>query len=243
VLTLYQTPPSWGLPNMSPFCLKLETYLRMTERPYRTSLPSLRKAPKGKIPYISDGNLIMGDSGFIVDYLARTYGDPLDSDLDPATRARGLVLRRMIEEHCYFTIVYLRWTFAPAWPHLQAGLAPLMPPLLKTQGPKIVRRSIVKKCRTQGVGVHTRDEVVSMVKADFSALAALLGDQPFFLGAAPRSVDATAYGFLAQVLWAPWESQEKDLLRGHANLVSYLERMKERFWSGWSAEQARSSAA
>ncbi|HTE51551.1 MAG TPA: glutathione S-transferase family protein [Kofleriaceae bacterium] len=243
MLTLHQTPPAWDLPNVSPFCLKLETYLRMTGRPYQTASPSLRRAPKGKVPYIADGDVLLGDSGFIIDHLVRTYGDPLDGDLTAEARARGHVLRRMIEEHCYFTIVYLRWSFAPAWPHLVEAFAPLMPPLLKTQGPKLIRRAILKKCQAQGVGKHTREEVLVMMKDDLAALDAMLGDQPFYLGDAPRSVDATAYGFLSQVLWAPWQSAEKELLLARPRLVAHLERMKERFWAGWSAIAAARSAA
>ena len=45
----------WGLPSASPFCLKLETYLRMTKLPYESVVnPDLRLAPYRKLPYIKD---------------------------------------------------------------------------------------------------------------------------------------------------------------------------------------------
>lgn len=44
VITLYQPPPAWGLPSLSPFCTKVETYLRMVDLPYRTRSASLRQA-------------------------------------------------------------------------------------------------------------------------------------------------------------------------------------------------------
>jgi glutathione S-transferase len=234
VITLYQTPPAWGLPNLSPFCFKLETYLRMTEQPYTAARASFRGAPKGKVPYIADGDMVLGDSGFIIDYLVRTYGDKLDAGLDPEARARGLLLRRMLEDSVYYTVLQLRWSSSVAWPHMIEALAPVLPPLLKGQIARFIRRQILSACRAQGSGRHSRPELVSMLDQDFSALAILLGDSPYFLGSAPRSVDATAYGFLAQIHWAPWQSEERDLIRRHANLVAYLERMKERFWSGWS---------
>lgn len=34
MIKLYQFSPAWGLPNPSPFCMKVETYLRMTGLPY-----------------------------------------------------------------------------------------------------------------------------------------------------------------------------------------------------------------
>ena len=37
-LTLYQPPGrAWNTPNISPFCAKLECYLRMTEIPYKVA--------------------------------------------------------------------------------------------------------------------------------------------------------------------------------------------------------------
>jgi Glutathione S-transferase N-terminal domain len=56
MIKLYQFNPAFGLPNPSPSCMKLETYLRMTGIPFEI-IPnaSLAKAPKGKIPYICNG--------------------------------------------------------------------------------------------------------------------------------------------------------------------------------------------
>jgi hypothetical protein len=64
----------------------------------------------------------------------------------------------------------------------------------------------------QGTGRHSRDEIYAIGCRDLTAIADLLSDQPYFLGAEPSSVDATAYAFLANVLWAPIDSP----LRAHA---------------------------
>ena len=34
MIKLYQFAPAFGLPNASPFCMKMETYLRMAGLPY-----------------------------------------------------------------------------------------------------------------------------------------------------------------------------------------------------------------
>jgi hypothetical protein len=53
-ITLFQPPTRpWGIPNLAPFCTKLETYLRMTAVPYRTAAADVWKAPKGKIPFVT----------------------------------------------------------------------------------------------------------------------------------------------------------------------------------------------
>lgn len=73
-ITLYQPPPAFGLPNASPFCMKLETYLRMAEIPYQIKAASFAQAPNGKIPYIEHNGRLIGDSSLIIDYLKQTFG-------------------------------------------------------------------------------------------------------------------------------------------------------------------------
>ena len=67
MITLRQFPPALGLPNASPFCLKLELYLRMAGLPYRNRYTlELHRAPKGKLPWIDDDGIAMADSGLII---------------------------------------------------------------------------------------------------------------------------------------------------------------------------------
>jgi len=144
MIRLYQFAPAFGLPNASPFCMKVETFLRMAGLSYECPRDAdLRKAPKGKLPYIVDEGAVVSDSSFIVDHLKRKYGDPLDS-------------------------------------HLGA--------------------------------------------ADF------LGDKPFFLGARPSSLDATAYAFLANILWVPLESPLKAHAQTYPQLAAYCARMREKYY-------------
>ena len=81
MIKLYQFAPAFGLANASPFCMKLETYLRMAALPFEipcATLSHLQKAPMGKMPYIEDEGRTLADTTFIIDYLKARYGDPLD---------------------------------------------------------------------------------------------------------------------------------------------------------------------
>ena len=42
MIQLYQFEPAFGLPNASPFCMKVETWLRMAALPFEVPPPSLR---------------------------------------------------------------------------------------------------------------------------------------------------------------------------------------------------------
>jgi glutathione S-transferase len=67
-IKLFQFPRMFGIPNISPFCCKLETWLRMTGIPYEVvDTPDPRRGPKAKVPFIIDGNQLLGDSTLIIE--------------------------------------------------------------------------------------------------------------------------------------------------------------------------------
>jgi glutathione S-transferase len=99
-IVLHQFSRSFDLPNSSPFCMKLETYLRMAEIPHELAFEeTLDKAPKNKMPYIEDEGKKIGDSNLVIEYLQKKYGDRTDAHLSPADRAVSLAMRRMIDIH------------------------------------------------------------------------------------------------------------------------------------------------
>src|SRR5712692_5450803 len=124
MIKLYAAAPAWGLPNVSPFVLKVDCYLRMVELPYELcsfqSSEDFAQAPKGKIPYIEDRGQKVADSGFILEYLQTTYRDQLgDQHLSPREQAIALGMRRLMEEHLYWAIVYARYMEDAIWDQLK----------------------------------------------------------------------------------------------------------------------------
>lgn len=236
MIKLYQFAPAFGLPNMSPFCMKVETYLRMAGLPYECPRGAdVFKAPKGKLPYIEDvdhGGRIVADSSFIIEYLKATYGDPLDVGLNQRQRALGVVIQRTFEESLYWPVLYTRWiedegfakTNAAAFSRLKFPMRQLIPPL--------ARRALRKQLHAQGTGRHSREQICAIGCRDVMALAELLGDQSYFLGDAPSSIDATAYAFLANLLWAPFDNPIRVQAQKQRHLEQYCQRMKARYYAG-----------
>lgn len=231
MIKLHQFSPAWGLPNASPFCLKLETYLRMAKLPFTVvSKPDLRNAPKGKMPYIEDNGRKIGDSGLIIDYLKATYGDTLDRHLSEYEQSIALAMRRMIEENLYWCVLYTRWVEEAGWQKVRPAFFATLPPLLRGVVPGLIRRQIVKALYLQGMGRHNAEEVYELGKTDLIALANYLGNKPFFMGDRPTSLDATAYGFLANILYAPVDSPLKTCAEDFGKFGGYCERMKVLFF-------------
>jgi glutathione S-transferase len=89
MVTLNKYVPAWGLSDFSPFCVKVETYLRMTKVPFRVVVADGRKAPKQKLPVIEDGGKIVCDSRDIIDHGAEEIDKRLCQALDAVSFQLG----------------------------------------------------------------------------------------------------------------------------------------------------------
>jgi glutathione S-transferase len=232
-LVLFQPPMRpWGTPNFSPFCAKLEVYLRMAGIPHEVRAADLRRAPKGKIPYVQleDGRLL-GDSQLVIEELVRAHGDALDAHLDARQRAVGHAVRRMLEEGTYFTSLYFRWADDEGFRVVAPDFGKLFPALLRPFLFPVIRRQVRRSLHGQGTGRHARDEIGRLGMRDVDALATILGESEYLLGDRPSSHDATVYAFCESVLGFPYDSPVRVHARGKANLVAYRARMRARYFA------------
>lgn len=234
MIKLIQFAPALGLPNASPFCLKLETYLRMANVPYEippVTMAAFSKAPKGKMPYIEDNGKLIADSAFIIAHLKARYGDPLDANLTPEQRAISQAFTRLLEENLYWAVVYARWIEPAGWAITRPAFFNTMPAPFKWFVPTLARRGLVKSLHGHGMGRHSREEIYAIGQRDITALADYLGEKKFFLGESPSSVDATVYGFLANLIWAPIENPLKEHAKQYPQLEAYCTRMRDRYFA------------
>jgi glutathione S-transferase len=232
MIELHQFPPAYGLPNASPFCMKVENYLRMAGLPYVLANGfELSKAPKGKLPFIIDEGRVIADSGIIIDYLKAAYGDPLDAHLNARERALALAFTRMMDEHLYWSAgIYPRWIEAQGWEITRVESFQSLPFPIRHIAPLMARRAIKKEFWGHGMGRHAREEIYALACADIAALADFLGGQAFFLGDQPTTLDAAAYAHLANILWSPFDTPAQAHAQARANLQAYCLRMKARFY-------------
>lgn len=214
-------------PSMSPFCLKLETYFRMTKIPYQNEF-SYKTGPKGKIPWIEYNDEIYSDSSFIIKHCNAELNIDVDKELTLEQKATAHALQKMVEEHMYWLVILCRWEF------YRAETARSL-----TQLPGIMVWEIGRRTRkmayAQGVGRHTQGEVEQLLEDDLTALSDFLGEKQFMLGGEPTQLDCAIFGQLSQVKWHIPNScrARKFLEETLTNLIGYCERMKTRFWPDW----------
>src|SRR5262249_42974803 len=125
IINLFQFPRMFAIPNLSPFCCKLETWLRIARIPYEiVDTPDPRKGPKGKLPFIEDAGLRIADTSVIVDHLIRTRGVDPDAHLDVRQRAVAFLVQRTLEEHYAFVVAYTHLVRGECVQHTRARCAP-----------------------------------------------------------------------------------------------------------------------
>lgn len=225
VITLHTIPGEPGLESLSPFCMKVECYLKLAKLPYRAVPGSPQKAPKGKLPFIEDAGETIADSSFILRHLEKKHGEPLDGGMTAGERARAHAIQRMLEESLYFVLLWSRWTDDEGWGKTRPRLLKAIPAAVSWLVAPIIRKSAVSQTMKQGIGRHSREEIFEAGERDLDALATLLGDGPFLLGETMRSVDVIAYAFLANIVKFDLDSPLKTTAKSHANLIAFLDRM------------------
>ena len=230
-LTLYQFKPMFGIPNPSPFCMKLETYLRLAGLAHKVvTLRTLRASPTGKAPFIDDDGKVMADSGLIIASLEAKHGHPVDGKLTLAERAQSLALQRMMEEHLYWVAVYMRWvdpaTRADWKPHMREmlGLPAFLTPLVA----RLSERGIKKVLDKQGLGRHAPETIWRLGISDIQALAHWLGNRTWGFGDAPTVFDACLAAFVGNIVRTPWSNPLTLATIKHTSLVAHFERVMAR---------------
>jgi glutathione S-transferase len=227
MLTLIQFPRAPGVMNASPFCMKIEVFLKLAGLPYQLDDRQLpMRLPKGKLPALRDGDTLVCDSQAILEHLQQRYRDQLPPALRLPERGADLALRRMLEEHSYFAALWGRWIDDTAFGVVGPAFFGHVPKLLRGPVAALVRRKMRRDLIGQGMGRHGPAEIAARACADLTAVQAMLGDRLFFGGDAPSALDATVYAFLANTLFVAIDTPVRRHLQAQAPLVAYCARME-----------------
>lgn len=238
-IVLYGFGPGMGLPDPSPFVMKVELLLKMAGLPYRFDTTGFLKAPKGKLPYLRDGDALVADSTLIRWHLERAHGVDFDAGHGPEARALGWALEKMLEEQVYWGLVHARWADDANFARGPRAFFGFVPAPLRPVVAAMARRKVRASLAAQGLGRHTLPEIEALTTRSVEALATLLGDKPYLLGETVSGSDATAYAFLASLLCPHTETGLRRAAEARPNLVAYAGRMRKRYYgaAGHAAAQ------
>jgi len=225
-IQLHQYPGIWGLPSLSPFCIKVEAFLRYNKLPYEVVIekrPS--KGPKGKMPFIKDGEQTIPDSSDILSHLIIKHGLQLQMN----NSAQALAFKSMLEESFYFILLYSRWVDNDAFKVVKKDLGNIFLPGHAQYFMGVIRRSLIKQAYMQGIGRHSKDEVYARGISQLRAFSDKLADGNFFFGGKISDFDFSLYGFLVTMAKSPLDVVLYREFRQMKNLLRYTERLDKLF--------------
>lgn len=228
MLKLVVLPSAFGVRNISPFCLKVEMLLTSLDIPFEMEeLADPRKAPKGKLPYLYDGDTCIADSELIVEYIDKKTGGKVYEGLTPAQKAQGLALTRLVEEHLYWIGVASRWLDDAWWPNVVEGFFHIIPWPFRSLGAGMARKEVRKTYHLQGLGRHSEEEQESFARRDLLAIRDSIPTSGFLFGNTPCIYDFTIAAFFAGMLDNQPPTRFTEMARGYKRIVEYTDRVQE----------------
>jgi glutathione S-transferase len=236
MIKLYKFGPAFGLPDASPFVMKLETYLRISGQKYEANNGDVRKAPRKQMPFVEVDGKVVPDSQAVINMLEGSREPKLDAHLDAGQRAVAIALRSMLEEHLYFNVLYMRWVTDDGWTVFEPSLREMLgnfgvPGIMRGMVSKSARKQVINRVATQGVGRQPRTELVARSLEMIDAFSQQLGDRAYVCGDKPTTFDATAYAWAAGLLCPAFDNELLKHTKTKKNLVDYEGRLKGQYWA------------
>ncbi len=230
MITLYTFGPAWGLPDPSPFVTKAIVLLKMCGLPFEENTKGFGKAPRGKLPYIRDGEETISDSTLIRLRLEQRHNIDFDRSLTPEQRGAAWAVEKMCEDHLYWLAVQARWLDGDNFERGPASFFKSVPAPLRPLVKSIVRRQLRRTLHGQGVGRYTGEERTILADRAFASLSGILGNKPYLMGDKPCGADATVFGFVAGSLCPIFEGGLRLRAEAYPNLRAYCNRLTEQFF-------------
>lgn len=220
MLTLYSYPPLFGVADNNGYGLKVYAFLKLAGVPFRHEhIFDASKAPHQQLPYIVDGDDTIGDSETVLAYVTERYRVTLDAALTPAQRTTNLLITRTLDD-LYWVMSYSRWKDARYWPQFRDALQ-REHPALTDDGLTKAREFNAQRYYYQGIGRFEPDAAMARGLADLAALANLIPAQGYVHGDEPTGIDASIYGFVANIYFYDIETPLKRFVVSHDVLAQH----------------------
>lgn len=231
MMTLYGWGPMFDCPSPSPFVMKSEIQLQMLGADFNRAFADLDAVSKRKAPYLRDGDLLVQDSNFIRAHVEAKLGRSLLDGLDDQQRAASWALERMAEDHLVGNIVIERWMKDGNFNKGPAQFFGDVPEAMRATVTRQAREEVAAIQRGRGLARHTEAERMQLAAWDLEAIASQLAGQDYLFGDHPTAADASVAAVLISAATEYFDTPLSGLVRGHGNLVDYMERMRGRYFA------------
>ncbi|XP_060073919.1 failed axon connections homolog [Ylistrum balloti] len=205
------------VPNISPFAMKLEMWLRMNNVPYQCSLLTCLNR-------------------FIIEYLSKYFKKNPYPGINPEQQAIGRSFLKMAEENTVWSIFWYR--YVEHMTEYRKYLTFQVPEEMQEKVGAGLSSSVKDRAWKHGIGRHSSKEIYKLGSDDIRAISSFLGEKKYFLGDTPSLVDCTLFGVLSQAIFVPLDFPMKAVIKEEcSNILDYIDRLKTEFWSHWDDQQ------
>jgi len=239
VVYLYQFSRCPTIPSASPFCLKVENWLRMNGIQYENIDHKLKyKSKKGQLPFIELNGKEIADSDIIIRELSKHFDKDLDFGLTEEQRNVSHAFESMLNNHTSWVVRWWRYNnpqefLDSAQLDIKKTLNSKLPSALLNIIFKIGFKKNVRQAVGHGLGRHTTEEIYDFGKTDLKAMSEFLADKEYFFGKEPHLLDCVAFAHLTQFLYIPFGGMKEWMETETSNLVALVDRIKAKHWSDW----------
>ncbi|WKX95654.1 hypothetical protein Q1695_012257 [Nippostrongylus brasiliensis] len=179
VVYLYQFPRSPVMPNLSPFCMKVETFLRANDIKYEAIGSFRHRSKKGLLPFIELNGKPIADSQVIIWELQKHFS--IDDKLVREERGTARALERMVELSTNYALLQDKSVLnGEAFMSRSVSGLPL-PTFVTNFMAKRFSDEIGRRVK-RILGRLTRDELKEALRRDIQAIEDVLQDKKFLFG-------------------------------------------------------------
>lgn len=231
---LYQFPRSPVMPNLSPFCLKVETFLRVNDITYEVIGSFRHRSSRNLLPFIELNGRQIEDSQVIVWELQKHF--KIEDELTGVDRGTARALERMVELSTNYALIQDR-SVLNAKSFMSRPVSGLPLPALVTNYMAKKFSETMRKRVNNVLGRLTKEELKEVLTRDIRAIDDVLQDKKFLFGGRMTATDCSVFGQLAVTYYLPYRQLITDLLDDEFPRVRhYIQRIRNHYYPEWKAE-------
>uniref|UniRef100_A0A7I4YAS3 GST C-terminal domain-containing protein n=1 Tax=Haemonchus contortus TaxID=6289 RepID=A0A7I4YAS3_HAECO len=233
IVYLYQFPRAESLPNLSPYCLKVETFLKANKIPYEVCSLLLGRSAYGLLPFIELNGEHIADSQIILHRLKIHFKvKPLPS---PKDEAIARTIERTTENHTAMVIFKFKIVESIGNDYVNAtrmlpslgvphALAPIFAPFVS-----YMMKSKISKRVATSLGKFSDEDFKQLLRKDLDTYRDLLAGNKFFFGDEISSADCTLFSQLATTIYIPVDSYAKNVIQDeYPELVTFCDNVRDK---------------
>lgn len=189
----------------SPFCIKARMCLQLKDVPYRRvtvgidRLAELRRLnPKGQVPVLVDGGVVIADSSQIARHLELHHPTPPLIPADPALRAYCALVEEWADEVLYWLVGALKWRTPANRRVVERTLDELRGRWPRALVFRAIQWQVQRRLAALRLDARREPDLTVRFKENLGILAGLLEGREFLLGRSPTLADVAVF---SQIAW------------------------------------------